>query len=172
MVAYSQSDVAIDHVEDTVPTDDLPLEIVQTEPCKRKRKNVSKLPITITHLHRQANKKKFVIVQIKASQRITNQRMPHSTIIKVDKKTIRKKRMTNFVDSEQVINKPKASKKSKSSHLDDGTGPTRHTDKDDKLLLAEEMDFHIWSELEDDMYEATRAHKSQLVDEVKKKKKR
>ncbi|KAK9199737.1 hypothetical protein WN944_014930 [Citrus x changshan-huyou] len=74
--------------------------------------------------------------------------------------------MTNFVDSEQVINKPKASKKSKSSHLDDGASPTRHTDKDDVMLPAEEMDFHIWSESEDDMCEATRAYKSQPEDEV------
>ncbi|KAK9199736.1 hypothetical protein WN944_014929 [Citrus x changshan-huyou] len=79
MGAHSQSKVAIDQAEDTVPTDDLPSEIVRNEPCKRKRKNASKSPITITHSHRQANKKKSAVVQIRASQRITNQRMPHST---------------------------------------------------------------------------------------------
>lgn len=42
--------------------------------------------------------------------------------------------MTNFVDFEQVMSKPKASKKSKSSRKDDCVGPTRHVEVDDEML--------------------------------------
>ena len=69
--------------------------------------------------------------------------MPHSTTVKADKKPVKNKRNTNFVDSEQVMNSSKKSKKSKSSKNDDGAGPTRHVDKDDEMLLAEEIDFYI-----------------------------
>ena len=81
--------------------------------------------------------------------------MPHSFIVKAYKETVKKKRKTNFVDSEQVMSKPKASKKSKSSMKDYGAGPMRHAKKDDEMLPGEEINFHIWSELENDMCGAT-----------------
>ena len=46
---HSQTEKPTDHAEDTVRTDDLPSEIVQTQPCKRNEKNISKSPIIITH---------------------------------------------------------------------------------------------------------------------------
>ena len=64
------------------------------------------------------------------------------------------------------MSRSKATKKSKSSSLDDGAGPTRHANEDDEMLPVEEMDFHMWSELEDDICGATRASKSQPEDKV------
>ena len=55
-----------------MPTDDLSSKIVQTKPCTRKGKNVSKSPVTITRSRRQANKRKIATVQIRASQNIAN----------------------------------------------------------------------------------------------------
>lgn len=112
MAAHSQSEVPTEEAEDIVPSENLSSEIVQIEPCKRKGKNASKSHVTITHLHRQGNKKNVVVVQIRASQRIANKRISHSTTVKADKKAVKKKRKTNFVDSELVISSPKVNKKS------------------------------------------------------------
>lgn len=70
--------------------------------------------------------------------------MPHSTAIKVDKKSVKKKeRKTNFVDSEQIMSRSKVSKKSKSSRKDDGASPTRHAKEDDEMLPIKEIDLQI-----------------------------
>lgn len=50
--------------------------------------------------------------------------------------------------------------------MNDGVGLRRHAGEDDKMLLAEEMDFHIQSKSEDDMCGTIRAYKSQPKDEV------
>ena len=47
MAAYSQSEVPTKEVEDTMLTENLPSEVVQTKPCKRKGENVNKSPVTI-----------------------------------------------------------------------------------------------------------------------------
>lgn len=52
--------------------------------------------------------------------------MPHFTIVKAHKKTIKKKRKANFVDSEKVINRPKLSKKRKLTKNGDDVCPSRH----------------------------------------------
>ena len=65
------------------------------------------------------------------------------------------------------MSRSKATKKSKSSILDDGAGPTRHADEDDDMQPVEEMDCHMWSESEDDICGATRASKSQPEDKVR-----
>ena len=73
IVAYSQIEVATEKTKDLVPTKNLLSEVVQIEPYKRKGKNDSKSLVTITPLHRQANKIRTADVQIRAYQRITNQ---------------------------------------------------------------------------------------------------
>lgn len=127
-------------------TENLPSKIVQTKPCKKGGGNISKLSVTITRSHKQANKRKATVIKITISQRISNQRIPHLTIVKADKKAIKNLQNPNFVDSKQVISRLKASKKSKSNRKDDGASPTRHANKYNKMLSAEEIDFHIWFE--------------------------
>lgn len=73
IVVYSQIEVATEKAKDIVPTKNLPSEVVQIEPYKRKGKNVSKSLVTITPLYRQANKIKTDDVQIRVYQRIANQ---------------------------------------------------------------------------------------------------
>lgn len=48
--------------------------------------------------------------------------MPYLTIIKAYKETVKKKIMTNFVDSKQVMSRPKPSTKSKSTINDVNVG--------------------------------------------------
>ena len=47
------------------------------------------------------------------------------------------------MDSEQIMSRSKAGKKSKSSRKDDGASPTRHVKEDDEMLPIEEIDFQI-----------------------------
>ena len=42
MAAHSQIEVPTEEAEKTMPTENLPLEVVQIEPCKRKGRNVNK----------------------------------------------------------------------------------------------------------------------------------
>ena len=72
MAVHSQIEVPTEEAEKTMPTENLPLEVVQIEPCKRKGRNVNKSHITITPSHRQANRRKNATIQIRASRRIAN----------------------------------------------------------------------------------------------------
>ena len=95
--------------------------------------------------------------------------MPHPTIVKADKKAVKKRKKTNCVHSKQVMSTLKVSKKSKSNRKDEGTSPIRHANEYDKMLSAEEINFHIWFESEDDMCGATITYKSQYEDEAQNK---
>lgn len=52
---------------------------------------------------------------------------------KAHERTIKKKR---FVDFKQIMSKPKPSKKSKSTRNDDGAGPLRDVEEDDKMVYG------------------------------------
>lgn len=95
--------------------------------------------------------------------------MPHPTIVKADKKAVKKRKTINCANSKQVISRLKVSKQSKSNRKDDGVSPIRHANEYDKMLSAEEIDFHIWFESEDDMCGATRTYKSQYEDKAQNK---
>lgn len=67
-------------------------------------------------------------------------RGPHAIIIKTHKKIIKKKKKTKFVELEQVMSNPKPSKKSRSTMNYDGVSLSKPTEKENEMLLDEEMD--------------------------------
>lgn len=68
------------------------------------------------------------------------------------KKTVKKKMMSNFAYSKQVISRSRPSKKSKSTINNVSAGLWRHVEEDDEMLPDEEMDFDIWSKLKGDCF--------------------